>query len=91
MNLRLKIARDVNRRRIAEQVKAELAEARSLLETIANSTEHADAAQKWECEKAELVNGLRKIAMLHLEHYSSNVNKAMFAETKDLIAKYEAK
>jgi hypothetical protein len=74
-----------------EQVKAELAEARSLLETIANSTEHADAAQKWECEKAELVNGLRN-CLLHLEHYSSNVNKAIvFAETKDLIAKYEAK
>jgi hypothetical protein len=38
---------------------AELAEARSLLETIANSTEHADAAQKWETEKAELVQGWR--------------------------------
>jgi hypothetical protein len=45
-----------------EAVVAELREARSLLETIANSTEHADAAQKWECEKAELLNGLKSLA-----------------------------
>jgi chemotaxis regulatin CheY-phosphate phosphatase CheZ len=44
-----------------ERAKGQLREARQQLDLIANSTEHADAAQKWELEKAELVCAFRRI------------------------------
>jgi hypothetical protein len=69
----------------------ELAEARSLLETIANSTEHADAAQKWECEKAELLNAIHALLPLAGRSVISYANVQAVERAQTLIAKYEAK
>jgi hypothetical protein len=82
-----------------EAVVAELREARSLLETIANSTEHADAAQKWECEKAELIGVLRRIVEITgyflvgtSTHPTANsLLRSIVRISKEALAKYEAK
>jgi hypothetical protein len=85
-------------RQATAKMSNELAEARSLLETIANSTEHADAAQKWECEKAELLatlhdllDEIKRLCQLSTLNFLRARMRYSYTNAEKVIAKYEAK
>jgi hypothetical protein len=79
----------------ANKAEGELAEARSLLDAISNSTEHADAAQTWAMGKAELLEVMRsaklQLEYLHGKFRETGSGNQTLARLESTIAKYEAK